>query len=102
MSSDVNTVLKEALEEASSREAVEVQSRSANIRLLSKDYEETYRLANAIVETRSYATEAGTSVATHKAIAAQALMDTIEEARENRVGVLYFLEEDLLVLADNE
>ncbi len=102
MSSNVDTVLKEALEEAKRRDEVKAQARSANIRLTESDYEEVYKRADAVVETRNYSDKAGTSYATHKAIAAKALMDAIDEARETGVKVLYFREEEILVLADNE
>lgn len=72
-----------------------------NISLQEKDYEEIYKRAEAVVETRSYANSKGTSIATHKAVAAQALMDSIDQAREDGVKTLYFTENEIMVLADD-
>tara|TARA_R110000787_G_scaffold90783_3_gene191470 strand:- start:5063 stop:5299 length:237 start_codon:yes stop_codon:yes gene_type:complete len=72
-----------------------------NISLQEKDYEEVYKRAEAVVETRSYANSKGTSIGTHKALAAQALMDSIDQAREDGVKTLYFTENEIMVLADD-
>ncbi len=71
------------------------------LELKEKDYEEVYKLANAIVETQSCKRKNGTDVKSHKVIIANALMEAIDQAREDKVEKLIFPENEILALAES-
>jgi hypothetical protein len=73
-----------------------------NIQVLSKDYEEVYRLAEALVATQSVGKIGGTDHQSHRVSAAKALMEAIDQATESNIPSLIFTEEEILVLANNE
>ena len=69
------------------------------VRLESKDYEKVYKMADAIVSTKTCINKEGTDIKTQETVAAQAVMYCIDQAREDGVPHLIFTENEVICLA---
>jgi hypothetical protein len=69
------------------------------IRLECKDFETAYKLADAVVSCHTCVNKEGGDVKTPETVAAQSIMDNIDQARDSKQEFLIFTENEVICLA---
>ena len=65
----------------------------------SKDFEEVYKMADAVVSGQEGISKKGNTIETHETIAAKALMKHIDMAREEGLACISFTEQEVICLS---